>query len=81
MDRQLNDEAALDPSSDQLLCFIDEEALLNEAQIKGDLIHAVQILVEHEKFEILGAREVQMELFAVTEARYLSPSFAKALWL
>lgn len=65
---------------DQLLGLVDEETFLHEAQVEWNLVDTVQIFVEHEQFEILGAREVQVKPFAVADAGDLAASLTETFW-
>lgn len=81
MELQLDNEASLHASRYQLLCLVDENALLHQTDVKGHFPHAVQVLVENEELEVLGACKVEEVLFAVAHAANGTAGLVKVLRL
>ena len=81
MKLQLDNEASLHASRYQLLCLVDENALLHQTDVKRHFPHAVQVLVKDEELEVLGACKVEEVLFAVAHAANGAAGLVKVLRL
>ena len=58
MDVELDYETAVLTSRYQLLRLVNEDALLDEAQIEWNLLDAVEVFVKYEEVEVFGAGKV-----------------------
>ena len=65
---QVDDEAAFLATNEQLLLLLEEVDALDHADWHPLLVNDVEVLVEHDELEILGASKVEVELLAVAEA-------------
>ena len=81
MKLQLDNEASLHASRYQLLCLVDENALLHQTNVKRHFPYAVQVLVEDQELEVLGACKVKEVLFAVAHAANGAAGLVKVLGL
>lgn len=80
LDAKIDDEAALFTSYEQLVCLVKELDLCDKTHWHPLRMHNIEMLIENNELEVLGARHVQMVLLAVAKSLDLTYLFLLRLF-